>query len=146
MKNKKNNLTNLFISLILIFILIHSIITDIGVEFKIVIFIASLIFIISFYRIKQLNYEKDNIYYEGYLKSLTDTLAIATKEMRYVESVYKMRDKELLFHLGVITGCQKYLDSINPPLKYEKEHKEIINDLYYFVEDNKLRLNMNEKK
>lgn len=146
MKNKKNSLTNLFMSLILIFILIYSIITDIRVEFKIIIFIAFLIFIISLYRIRQLKDKKDNIYYEGYLKSITDTLAIAIKEMRYVEGVSKMKDKELLFHLGVITGCQKYLDSINPPLKYQKEHNEIINDLYYFVEDNKLRLKMNKKK
>lgn len=146
MKNKKNSLTNLFMSLILIFILIYSIITDIRVEFKIIIFIAFLIFIISLYRIRQLKDKKDNIYYEGYLKSITDTLAIAIKEMRYVEGVSKMKDKELLFHLSVITGCQKYLDSINPPLKYQKEHNEIINDLYYFVEDNKLRLKMNKKK
>lgn len=145
MKNKKNNLINSFMYLALIFILIYSICSNTNLIFKIIILLAFLILLISFYKIKKFNSKKENAYYEGYLKTLTDTLAIATKEMKYVESVDRMKDKELLFHLGVITGCQKYLDSINPPTKYEKEHKEIINDLYYFVEDNKLRLRTKEE-
>lgn len=82
-------------------------------------------------------YQDNSTYYESYFKSLTDTLNIALVEMRYIENVSKINDDELSFHLGVITGCHKYLLSIEPPDKYKFKHEEILDNLYHFVEQNK---------
>lgn len=140
MKNKENFIKYLFLSSLLIFVLLNSLNMNVGFEYKIMVIIAYIFPIFIYFILKYNDKSKFNVYYESYLKTTTDTLAIATKEMKYIENVDRMSDNELLFHLGVIIGSYRYLESINPPTKYEKEHKEMIRDLYYFVEDNKLRL------
>ena len=140
MKNKENLIKCLILSSLLIFILMKFLSMNIGFEYKIMVIITYLLPMIAYFVLKFSDRKKVDGYYESYLKTVTDTLAIATKEMRYIESVDRMKDNEIMFHLGIIIGSYRYLESINPPNRYEKEHKEMIRDLYYFVEDNKLRL------
>ena len=78
----------------------------------------------------------NTVYSEGYLKTLTDTMEIAIIEMRYIEGVYP-HECDYSKQLKNIEGCLTYLQSIEPPTRYETKHEDIINELASFIEEYK---------
>lgn len=82
-----------------------------------------------------LGFVDNSDYYQTYLNIVIDTLKIADKEIykaNLIGNVYDYRVKDCV---EIVAGCSQYLKSIEPPKKYNKYHKTILEDLDLFLEE-----------
>ena len=82
-----------------------------------------------------LGFVDNSDYYQTYLNIVIDTLKIADKAIYKANLIGNVSDYRVKDCVEVVRGCLQYLNTIEPPKKYNKYHKNILEDLNLFLEE-----------
>lgn len=82
-----------------------------------------------------LGFVDNSDYYQTYLNIVIDTLKIADKAIYKANLIGNVSDYRVKDSVEVVRGCLQYLKTIEPPKKYNKYHKNILEDLNLFLEE-----------
>lgn len=80
-----------------------------------------------------LGFVDNNDYYQTYLNIIIDTLKIADKAIYKANLIGNTSDYRVKDCVEIVSGCSQYLKTIEPPKKYHRYHKEILDDLDDFL-------------
>lgn len=80
-----------------------------------------------------LGFVDNSDYYQTYLNIVIDTLKIADKAINKANLIGNVYDYRVKDCVEIVGGCSDYLKTIEPPKKYNKYHKNILEDLEYFL-------------
>lgn len=80
-----------------------------------------------------LGFVDNSDYYQTYLNIVIDTLKIADKAIYKANLIGNAHDYRVKDCIEIVGGCSDYLKTIEPPKKYHKYHKNILDDLDYFL-------------